>query len=224
MIALDAESDFDRCLRQILCEELYKAGVPGSAILFMDNRLAGRKTVYAWDGEKMGPAVDLTGFEQGGINSSNYYKLYNNIQLIMAQSSHLGADIGSAVISAVGQADDIILISNDIHNLLLLVKMTEDYCEKYRVKLEPKKTKLLAYSNKSTDLLVKMAARSNMITINHVPVNFTNDAQHVGVVRNTTGNMPNIVTRVSKHKKAGMARGPPHNRLNRFDLVTTKKG
>ena len=52
MLAQDAESAFDRCLRKILCGELYKAGVPGSAIVFMDTRLASRKTVYVWDGEK----------------------------------------------------------------------------------------------------------------------------------------------------------------------------
>ena len=56
MLALDAESAFDRCLRQILCCELYKAGVDGSAITFMDNRLASRSTVYEWEGVNMGPA------------------------------------------------------------------------------------------------------------------------------------------------------------------------
>ena len=45
LLALDAQSAFDRCLRQILCSELYKAGVSGSAILFMDSRLASRHTV-----------------------------------------------------------------------------------------------------------------------------------------------------------------------------------
>ena len=70
MLSLDAQSAFDRCLRQILCGELYKSGVAGSAILFMDNRLESRLTVYKWDGQKMGPAKDDTGFEQGGINNS----------------------------------------------------------------------------------------------------------------------------------------------------------
>ena len=148
MLTLDAMSAFDRCLRQILCGELFKAKVPGSAILYMDSRLASRRTVYEWDGVMMGPAEDQTGFEQGGINSSDFYKLYNNEQLTTAQSSELGANIGSAVISAIGQADDVILISNDIHSLQLLVNLTEEYCKKYRVQLEPKKTKLLGYCSK----------------------------------------------------------------------------
>ena len=214
MLSLDAQSAFDRCLRQILCGELYKSGVAGSAILFMDNRLESRLTVYEWDGQKMGPAKDGTGFEQGGINSSDYYKVYNNEQLVTAQSSELGVDVGSAVISAVGQADDVLLLSNDIYSLKLLVKLTEDYCKKYRVKLEPKKTKLLGYCTKKTELLVKLAAANDIITIDGTPVHFTNEAEHVGVVRNTAGNMPNILCRVAEHKRAlgavlsvGMARG-----------------
>ena len=38
-LVLDAESAFDRCLRQILCTELFKSGVSGSALLLINNRL-----------------------------------------------------------------------------------------------------------------------------------------------------------------------------------------
>ena len=60
------------------------------ALLFIDNRLARRSTVYEWNKELLGPAHDKTGFEQGGINSSEFYKLYNNMQLDDAQLSGLG--------------------------------------------------------------------------------------------------------------------------------------
>ena len=92
LLALDAQSAFDRCLRQVLTSELYKASVPPAAILFIDRRLASRTTVYEWEGQMLGPARDITGFEQGGVNSSDYYKLYNNKQLMCAQSSGLGVD------------------------------------------------------------------------------------------------------------------------------------
>ena len=95
------------------------------------------------------------------------------------------------------------LMSNDIFSLFLLVKMTEKYCHQYRVKLEPKKTKLLAYShNKNTDLIVKHSASTSLININDTPVMFTSEAEHVGVVRHIDGNMPNIVHRIAEHKKA----------------------
>ena len=202
LLALDAQSAFDRCLRQILVCELFKAEVPPSAIMFIDNRLKSRTTVYEWDGQQMGPAKDVTGFEQGGINSSDYYKLYNNNQLKTAQKSQLGVDLGSVVISAVGQADDVMLASNSLYSLRLLVTLTEDYCAKYRVKLEPGKTKLLAYSNKAHEFSVIHDLQVNRISIGGISVMPVTEAEHVGVVRNTNGNLPNILQRIVMHKKA----------------------
>lgn len=202
LLALDAESAFDRCLRQILCTELYKASLPGAAICYIDKRLASRKTIYEWDGSLMGPAKDDTGFEQGGINSSDFYKLYNNTQLRTSQESQLGINIESSVISAIGQADDVILVANDIYDLQLLVKLTENYCEKYRVKLEPAKTKLIAYSRKPFEVFVKIAEETNSVKIRGKEIAFSDELEHVGVVRNKNGNLPHIVNRIAKHKKA----------------------
>ena len=56
----------------------------------------------------MGPAPDITGFEQGGVNSGGYYKLYNNNQLEPDQISCFEVNLNSSVESAIGQADDVI--------------------------------------------------------------------------------------------------------------------
>ena len=94
---------------------------------------------------------------QGGVNSSDFYKLYNNEQLKTAQESKLGVDIGSGIISAIGQADDVVLVSDSLYSLQLLVTLTELYCSKFRVLLEPSKTKLLCYSNHNQKFLVDYA-------------------------------------------------------------------
>ena len=94
--------------------ELFNAKVPAVAIILIYKPLASKTTVYEWEGEVMGPAKDTTGFEQGGINSSDFYKLYNNEQLKSAQESKLGVDIESQVISGVGQADDVMLASSSL--------------------------------------------------------------------------------------------------------------
>ena len=60
-------------MREILICELFKAGMNDDALKLVDNRLASRCTVYEWDKELLGPARDMTGFEQGGINSSDFY-------------------------------------------------------------------------------------------------------------------------------------------------------
>ena len=202
LLALDAQSAFDRCLRQVLTSELYKAGMPGAAILLIDRRLASRRTVYEWEGTKMGPATDITGFEQGGVNSSDFYKLYNNEQLKTAQESKLGVDIGSGVISAIGQADDVMLASHNLYSLQMLVSLTEQYCAKFRVKLEPNKTKLLCYFNPKQAFQVEHALNTQEITINKKQVKVVKEAEHVGVLRSSTGNLPHVLNRVAMHKNA----------------------
>ena len=204
LIALDAQSAFDRCLRQILSTQLYKANTTGSALSFIDNRLANRATVYYWDGIMMGPSKDDTGFEQGGINSSEFYKLYNNEQLENAQSSKLGIDIKTNVISAIGQADDVVHVANTIDDLRLLVTITEAYCAKYRVKLVPSKTKLLAFATPAKDQLfqVQLAKLLNPVRVDNIPVEFTTEAEHVGIIRSTSGNLPNLLNRIISHRKS----------------------
>ena len=202
LLALDAQSAFDRCLRQILCTELYMTGTNYAALRLVDNRLKSRQTVYQWDNEMIGPSKDITGFEQGGINSGDFYKLYNNEQLNRAQSSCLGVDLGSGIISGVGQADDVILSSNDLNSLGLLARLTEEYCSEYRVKLVAPKTKLLAMYNANHEVLIRYAKLTNRISIDGLKVELVDEAEHVGVLRSTHGNMPHILNRISCHKKA----------------------
>ena len=181
---------------------MFNAGVTGSALLLINNRIENRSTVYQWGEELLGPASDMTGFEQGGINSGDYYKIYNNEQLKTAQSSNLGVNIQSSTVSSIGCADDVILAANDIDSLRLLARLTETYCSKYRVKLVTSKTKLLPAFAPRHSYLVNYAKLVNPVTINGQPVNFVTEAEHVGVVRSVAGNMPHIFDKIAAHKKA----------------------
>ena len=140
--------------------------------------------------------------KQGGINSSDLYKLYNNEQLASAQATGLGVDIDSTVISAVGQADDIVLVANDLDSLDLLVKGTERYCKKYRVNLVPSKTKLLAFCTPTQITVVDYAKKMTDICIDGQVIKFDDKAEHVGIIRSPQGNMPHIQGRITAHRKA----------------------
>ena len=69
----------------------------------------------------MGPINDECGLEQGGINSSDFYKIYAKEQLENAQKSELGISLGNLRISAIGQADDTALLANNLQNLQFLL-------------------------------------------------------------------------------------------------------
>ena len=93
----------------------------------------------------MGPIKDQLGVEQGGVNSDSYYKLINNEQLVVSHQSKLGVTIGDITVSAIGQADDVVLTSNNIYSLYNLLHLTVNYCHKYRVDLVYEKTKLQVF-------------------------------------------------------------------------------
>ena len=186
-------------MAELLLRDMYLAGMDGDTTTYINNRLTNRITYLDWDRNLMGPIRDEIGLEQGGSNSSEYYKLYSNEHLISAQSSAQGVDLGNGqVISAVGLADDSVIASNKLSNLANILHLTNNYCQKYQVSLSHSKTKLLRMTNIDKDELEVF----NPIVIKGKHIEFTNEAEHVGIIRSVEGNLPHILNRMTAHRKA----------------------
>ena len=217
LLFLDAESAFDSVVIPYLVRNLYASGMEGHSVLFMENRLANRATFCEFDKVIAGPIYDEQGLEQGGVASSDLYKLYNNEVLSLAQRSGLGVDLGGPQlhpVSAVGQADDTVIVSNDLFKLEMILHLVLSYCKKYNVKLSSSKTKLLQICPPRQDSFIPY----NPIKIDDKTISFVSQAEHVGVIRSVDGNMPNILSRIASFKKAlgaitscGLARGQRTN-------------
>ena len=202
VLMLDAKSAFDKILKEFIIRNAFLAGSHGQGLLYLADRLSNRKTFVEWDKCLMGPILDLLGVEQGGCVSDKLYKLANNEQLSVAQLSQLGLAMNSIVVSAIGQADDTLLISDCIFKLQLLLQLAVDYCTKYHVELVPEKTKLLCYTPSglaSTTLYWKLVSP---VSLQNQKLEFSNEAEHVGIIRSVDGNLPNIVSRMSAHNAA----------------------
>ena len=128
----------------------------------------------------MGPVIDEHGVEQGGINSSNFYKLYNNELLETLQKSCQGVQMVSKLtISAVGQADNVFICTNNIYMLYNLLLLALEYCKKLKVELCADKTKLLLYSDRTyivplNPIMIKnerisSLKRQNMLALSVLP-------------------------------------------------------
>ena len=103
MLYLDAKSAFDVVLRELLIKNLFNLNEKGDqSLLYLNNRLENRQTFIDWDGQLMGPIYDEQGVEQGGINSSDLYKVFGKEQLELAQKSSLGVPLGNLTISVIG--------------------------------------------------------------------------------------------------------------------------
>ena len=203
ILYLDAKSAFDRVLRQLLVRNLYFAGTKGEELIFINSRLENRKTYAEWDKQIMGPIHDELGVEQGGISSGDFYKIYSKKQLQLAQSSRLGVKLArELVVSAIGQADDTLLVSNCLHSLQNLLQLSLIYCSKYSVELCPAKTKLQCINTTKMKTEVSYLKEFSTVNLNGTKLDFQDNADHVGIVRSTTGNLPNILTRITAHKNA----------------------
>ena len=215
LLLVDAKSAFDGVVIPYLIRNFYLSGMEGDSVLYFDNRLSSRITYCEFDKTLAGPIHDEQGLEQGGVSSSDLYKIYNNELLAVAQKSELGVHMGgSLTLSAIGQADDTVLMSNDLTKLFLLFKLAQEYCEKFNVQLSPSKTKLLVISPPRKDTVVSF----NPLYIDQKQIEFVEEAEHVGVLRASSGNLPNILQRIASFKSAlgkviscGLSRGHRSN-------------
>ena len=212
VLYLDAKSAFDVVRTEALLRKLYfLKQEPDNLLLHVDNRLSHRQTVLDWNSHLMGPINDELGLEQGGINSSEFYKIFGKEQLQLAQKSELGVRMRNVTISAIGQADDTVLVSNSIFALRALLDLTIYFCSKNLVELSPEKTKLQIFG-------ASCQLSPNPISVNGVPVPPVEQADHVGLLRSTSGNGPTILARFTAHKRAlaavmqtGLAKGHRSN-------------
>ena len=180
------------------CSKTFSIHGADQMLLHIDNRLNSRETILDWDGNLLVPTYDQQGLEQGGKNSSDFYKIFGREQLSVAQSSELGIKMGNITISAIGQADDTLLVSNDIFALFYLLGLTMIFCQKYLVELSADKTRLQAFTpSKDYEL-----PPCNPISINGKQIPFSSQAEHVGILRSPEGNLPAILSRITGHKKA----------------------
>ena len=199
LLFLDAMSAFDKVVPELLIRNLYLAGMDGNTTNYINNRLTNRITYIDWDKSILGPIKDEQGLEQGGIKSSDLYKVYSNENLTTAQNSAQGVDLGgSQVISAIGFADDTALSANKLSNLSNILYLTTKYCEKYCVTLCAEKTKLLRISKCDSNSLEVY----NPINIDGSQIDFSEEAEHVGVIRSTKGNIAHLLSRICAHRKA----------------------
>ena len=185
---------------------MYLDGTEGINLLFFDQRLKKRRTFIVWESTLMGPIYDQQGVEQGGPNSSDQYKIYNNEQFNTAQNSKFGVSLGNQedlTISSIGQADDSVILSSCFYQLGHLLHLTLLYCNKYKIEMTPEKTQLQVFSPPNFYQELQYFKSINYLDISGIPLSFTTKAEHVGIIRSTTsGNAPHVLQRIAAHKRA----------------------
>ena len=121
----------------------------------------------------------------------------------MRQMSQLGLKVGDLHCASVGQADDVPLLSDNIHRLQCILHFAMDYAIEYHVEIVPEKNKLLCYTPSGQTLDTSYWKVVSPISMNGVRISFSQEAEHVGILRTILpGNMHNLLARVSSHTRA----------------------
>ena len=216
-ILLDAQSAFDKILRELCICAAFLAGSHGEGLTYLDNRLRNRKTYPECLKTIMGPISDKLGVEQRGCLSDRLYKLTNNVELVPTQQSTLGVHMCKYIpatvtpngrcqcvhVASIGQADDVALVSNDPHRLQGLVELAMKYASDYHITMVPEKTKLLCYTPRGQEQDTHYWKLVKPISMNGLKIEFSEEAEHVGILRCTRpGNMPSLLARMSAHNRA----------------------
>ena len=94
------------------------------------------------------------GVRQGGILSTDLYKLYINPLLDRLQDVGIGLKIGNINVNNTGCADDIALLSTELSDAQIMVNMALDFANLEGYELQPKKNVAIHIRGKPTRNLI----------------------------------------------------------------------
>jgi hypothetical protein len=101
-------------------------------------------------------------------------------------------ELGLVTISSVGQAYDVGLLSDDIHALQGLLDLSLYFCRKQHISLSSAKTKLQVFSSKRLGDMSYFSQVISQVKINGTPIEFSEEAEHVGIIRSVHGNLAHL--------------------------------
>ena len=164
--------------------------------------MATRRTFLQFSSTLMGPIQDQRGVEQGGVYSGDLFQLVNNEELRVTNTAGLGLDMGEACVGSIGVADDVGLVSPDPHALQSLLNLSQSLTSSRCMVNVIEKTKLLLFHPKS-DHSADYWQEVSPIMMNGAALPLSSQAEHVGVLRCTSGtNLASITARMAGHTKS----------------------
>ncbi|CAC5401952.1 unnamed protein product [Mytilus coruscus] len=106
LVLLCAKSAFDVVIHSHLMKRLYHAGIDDKHWTIIQSMYTNATSAVKWNGQTSELFNVLQGVRQGGILSTDLYKLYINPLLNMLETSNLGCRIGNILFNTSACADD----------------------------------------------------------------------------------------------------------------------
>jgi hypothetical protein len=143
LIFLDAKAAFDVVDHDHLMRRIYHAGIQDKHWSIIEDLHRQSRSVIKLSNQKSTPFQVHLGVRQGGVLSTDCYKLYINPLLKTLETENLGCRIGNVLCNASACADDVTLNSKLDIETQILINIAEQFSINERYILQPKKTEAL---------------------------------------------------------------------------------
>ena len=196
LVLLDAKSAFDVVIHSHLMKRLYHAGIDDKHWTIIQSMHTNATSAVKWNGKTSELFNVLQGVRQGGILSTDLYKLYINPLLNMLETSNLGCRIGNILCNTSACADDVALMSKKTTDMQVQINMANTFAGMEGYKLQPKKSVAINIKPKPT----KKETLLEEYTLNEAIMPRVDSAMHLGIIR-TNSMKQNIIANIEENIK-----------------------
>ena len=165
---VDFSKAFDSIWRKALIDKLEKIGLHGK-FLEMIKSMYNSTTNSIIYGDKLSKTFKSNiGVKQGDTLSTTLFNIFiNDLPAEFNFDGNNPVSIGNTTISCLLYADDLIIMSTSAESLQKCIKKLEEYCKKWKLQVNLKKTKIMIF-NKQGNLIKKYKFYYNNTIIENV--------------------------------------------------------
>ena len=163
--------------------KLFHIGIEGTEWSLIHSLHNGAESVVKWNGATSEYFRVQQGVRQGGILSTDLYKLYGNGSLERLIDRGIGAHIGEICCVVPTAADDMELAASDLTTLQRLVYTSVDYSIMENYLLQPIKSVILVILNQCCK--PQDVASDINISMNGERMPVVDEAMHMGILQSS---------------------------------------
>ena len=180
---IDFEKAYDSVWHKALILKLLRHGIADRFTNIMQNIYSCSQSCVKLGGT-LGPEfVCSKGVRQGDVLSPSLFNIFvNDIPDVIKETNNTPC-LGDQPIGCLLYADDLVIMSHELEDLQKKLFDLQDYCNRWHLKVNTKKTKIIRVGKGNHHNLVKK------ITINDEPIDFVNSHPYLGIAISSDGKM-----------------------------------
>ena len=180
---VDLKKAYDSVWRRGLMHKLENIGINQKTIRLIEDMYNETYTSLIYKKHILPEIQTRKGLKQGDNLSPKLFNIYiNDLPEDIEKGETHPVRIHNLDINCLMWADDIILLSETKEGLQNCLNNLSSYCKKWRLEINPKKTKSIIFREKGTKIT------NNQFNINTVPIEMTREYTYLGISINTSGN------------------------------------